>query len=40
MFTFFSLLVFCSKAEMRRDIVAGTVGFRSRSAAMSGGAWT
>ena len=29
-----------SKAEMRRDIVAGTVGFRSRSAAMSGGAWT
>jgi hypothetical protein len=29
-----------SKAEVRRDIVAGTVGFRSRSAAMSGGAWT
>ncbi len=28
-----------SKAEVRRDIVAGTVGFRSRSAAMSGGAW-
>ena len=29
-----------NKAEVRRDIVAGTVGFRSRSAAMSGGAWT
>jgi hypothetical protein len=29
-----------TKAQMRRDIVAGTVGFRSRSAAMSGGAWT
>ena len=29
-----------SKAEVRRDIVAGTVGFRSRSAAMSDGAWT
>jgi hypothetical protein len=29
-----------TKAEVRRDIVAGTVGFRSRSAAMSGGAWT
>jgi hypothetical protein len=29
-----------TKAEIRRDIVAGTVGFRSRSAAMSGGAWT
>jgi hypothetical protein len=29
-----------SKAEVRRDIVAGTAGFRSRSAAMSGGAWT
>jgi hypothetical protein len=28
-----------TKAEIRRDIVAGTVGFRSRSAAMSGGAW-
>jgi hypothetical protein len=28
-----------SKAAVRRDIVAGTVGFRSRSAAMSGGAW-
>jgi hypothetical protein len=28
-----------TKAEVRRDIVAGTVGFRSRSAAMSGGAW-
>jgi hypothetical protein len=29
-----------TKADVRRDIVAGTVGFRSRSAAMSGGAWT
>ena len=29
-----------TKAEMRRDIVAGTVGYRSRTAAMSGGAWT
>lgn len=29
-----------SKAEVRRDIVAGTVGFRSRSTAMSGGAWS
>jgi hypothetical protein len=29
-----------NKAEVRRDIVAGTAGFRSRSAAMSGGAWT
>jgi len=29
-----------TKAEIRRDIVAGTVGFRSRSAAMSGGAWS
>ena len=29
-----------NKAQVRRDIVAGTVGFRSRSAAMSGGAWT
>jgi hypothetical protein len=29
-----------TKAEVRRDIVAGTVGFRSRSAAMSGGAWS
>ena len=29
-----------NKAEVRRDIVAGTVGFRSRSAAMSGGAWS
>jgi hypothetical protein len=28
-----------SKAELRRDIVEGTVGFRTRSAAMSGGAW-
>jgi hypothetical protein len=29
-----------NKAEVRRDIVAGTAGFRCRSAAMSGGAWT
>ena len=29
-----------SKADVRRDIVAGTAGFRCRSAAMSGGAWT
>jgi hypothetical protein len=29
-----------SKAEVRRDIVAGTAGFRCRSAAMSGGAWS
>jgi hypothetical protein len=29
-----------NKAEVLRDIVAGTAGFRSRSAAMSGGAWT
>ncbi len=29
-----------TKSEVRRDIVAGTVGFRSRSAAMSGGAWS
>ncbi len=28
-----------NKAELRRDIVAGTAGFRVRSAAMSGGAW-
>jgi hypothetical protein len=28
-----------NKTEVRRDIVAGTAGFRSRSAAMSGGAW-
>lgn len=28
-----------TKSEVRRDIVAGTAGFRSRSAAMSGGAW-
>lgn len=28
-----------TKADVRRDIVAGTAGFRSRSAAMSGGAW-
>jgi hypothetical protein len=29
-----------SKSDVRRDIVAGTAGFRCRSAAMSGGAWT
>ncbi len=29
-----------NKAELRRDIVAGTAGYRSRSAAMSGGAWS
>jgi hypothetical protein len=29
-----------SKAQLQRDIVAGTAGFRSRSAAMSGGAWS
>ncbi len=29
-----------NKAELRRDIVAGTVGYRTRSAAMSGGAWS
>ncbi|WP_232664777.1 hypothetical protein [Pseudonocardia sp. TRM90224] len=29
-----------NKAEIRRDIVAGTAGFRVRSAAMSGGAWS
>ena len=28
-----------TKAQLRRDIVEGTVGFRVRSAAMSGGAW-
>lgn len=28
-----------TKAAVRRDIVAGTAGFRARSAAMSGGAW-
>ena len=28
-----------TKAELRRDIVEGTAGFRVRSAAMSGGAW-
>ncbi len=28
-----------TKADVRRDIVAGTAGFRTRSAAMSGGAW-
>lgn len=29
-----------TKAELRRDIVEGTAGFRERSAAMSGGAWS
>ena len=29
-----------TKAELERDIVAGTAGFRTRSAAMSGGAWS
>lgn len=29
-----------SKADLQRDIVAGTAGFRARSAAMSGGAWS
>ena len=29
-----------NKAELRRDIVAGTAGYRTRSAAMSGGAWS
>jgi hypothetical protein len=29
-----------SKVELRRDIVAGTAGYRARSAAMSGGAWS
>ena len=28
-----------TKAQLRRDIVEGTAGFRERSAAMSGGAW-
>jgi hypothetical protein len=28
-----------SKAEIKRNIVQGTAGFRERSAAMSGGAW-
>jgi hypothetical protein len=28
-----------TKAQVQRDIVAGTIGFRSRSAAMSDGAW-
>jgi hypothetical protein len=28
-----------NKTELRRDIVAGTAGYRARSAAMSGGAW-
>lgn len=29
-----------TKAELERDIVAGTAGFRTRAAAMSGGAWS
>lgn len=29
-----------NKTELRRDIVAGTAGYRTRSAAMSGGAWS
>jgi hypothetical protein len=29
-----------NKSELRRDIVAGTAGYRTRSAAMSGGAWS
>jgi len=29
-----------NKTELRRDIVAGTAGYRARSAAMSGGAWS
>ena len=29
-----------SKADLRRDIVAGTAGYRTRSAAMSDGAWS
>jgi hypothetical protein len=29
-----------TKAQLRRDIVEGTAGFRVRSAAMSGGAWS
>ncbi len=28
-----------SKADLKRNIVEGTAGFRTRSAAMSGGAW-
>ncbi|MDN5858168.1 MAG: hypothetical protein L0H84_06045 [Pseudonocardia sp.] len=28
-----------TKAQLRRDIVEGTAGFRERTAAMSGGAW-
>jgi hypothetical protein len=29
-----------TKAQLRRDIVEGTAGFRVRAAAMSGGAWS
>jgi hypothetical protein len=29
-----------NKAELRRDIIAGTVGYRTRAEAMSGGAWS
>jgi hypothetical protein len=29
-----------TKAQLRRDIIEGTAGFRVRSAAMSGGAWS
>lgn len=29
-----------NKAEIRRNIVEGTAGFRTRSASMSGGAWS
>lgn len=29
-----------AKADIKRNIVAGTAGFRERSAAMSGGAWS
>ena len=29
-----------NKGDLRRDIVAGTAGYRTRSAAMSGGAWS
>jgi hypothetical protein len=29
-----------NKAEIKRNIVQGTAGFRERSAAMSGGAWS
>lgn len=28
-----------TKADLRRDIIEGTAGFRERTAAMSGGAW-